>query len=134
MAKRNAVFPEGREHLYDNFGYSAAVRSGNFLFVSGQVGSDGDGSPIDDPQTQFTQAFENLKSVLAAANCTLDDIVDVTSFHIDPDKYMAPFMAAKQAVFGTKPYPCWTALGVTWLDSFLFEVKVIARIPDGETV
>ncbi|EKM0152140.1 RidA family protein, partial [Cronobacter dublinensis] len=28
------------------------------------------------------------------------------------------------------PYPNWTAVGVTWLAGFDFEIKVIARIPD----
>ncbi|MDI7536113.1 RidA family protein, partial [Cronobacter sakazakii] len=29
------------------------------------------------------------------------------------------------------PYPNWTAVGVNWLAGFDFEIKVIARIPDG---
>ncbi|HCI9021980.1 TPA: RidA family protein, partial [Escherichia coli] len=28
------------------------------------------------------------------------------------------------------PYPNWTAVGVTWLAGFDFEIKVIARIPE----
>lgn len=28
------------------------------------------------------------------------------------------------------PFPNWTAIGVTWLAGFDFEIKVIARIPD----
>ncbi|EFV8084834.1 RidA family protein, partial [Shigella dysenteriae] len=28
------------------------------------------------------------------------------------------------------PYPTWTAVGVTWLAGFDFEIKVIARIPE----
>ena len=45
MAKRDAVFPAGRQALYEKNRYSAAIRSGDLLFVSGQVGSREDGSP-----------------------------------------------------------------------------------------
>ncbi len=37
MTKRDAVFPAGRQALYEKNRYSAAVRSGDLLFVSGQV-------------------------------------------------------------------------------------------------
>ncbi|EOW2653686.1 RidA family protein, partial [Cronobacter sakazakii] len=33
--------------------------------------------------------------------------------------------------FPAPPYPNWTAVGVNWLAGFDFEIKVIARIPDG---
>lgn len=48
MTKRNAVFPAGRQDLYDKHAYSAAIRSDSLLFVSGQVGSRADGSPEPD--------------------------------------------------------------------------------------
>lgn len=38
-------------------------------------------------------------------------------------------MQVKAEVFPAAPYPNWTALGVTWLAGFDFEIKVIARIP-----
>ena len=38
-------------------------------------------------------------------------------------------LAVKNAIFGEPPYPDWTAVGVTWLAGFDFEIKVIARIP-----
>ncbi|MGB7405628.1 MAG: RidA family protein [Pacificimonas sp.] len=131
MAKRDVVFPEGRQAIYEKFGYSAAVRSGNFLFISGQVGSGPDGEPVADPAAQYRQAFENLKAVLDAAGCTVDDVVDILSFHVDAEANMPHFAAAKAEVFGEKPYPNWTAVGTTWLGGYLFEIKVIARLPDG---
>ena len=45
MPKRDAIFPASRHALYDLHRYSAAIRSGDLLFVSGQVGSRDDGSP-----------------------------------------------------------------------------------------
>lgn len=129
MTKRDAIFPANRHALYEEHGYSAAIRSGDLLFVSGQVGNRADGTPEPSFERQVELAFENLKETLAAAGCTLDDIVDVTSFHTDPENQFGTIMAIKQQVFSQPPYPNWTAIGVNWLAGFDFEIKVIARIP-----
>ncbi|MBO6579786.1 MAG: RidA family protein [Thalassospira sp.] len=130
MALANqAVFPPSRHALYDTHGYSPAIKSGDLLFVSGQVGSREDGSPEPDFKKQVERAFDNLKAVLKAANCSLDDIIDVTTFHTDPENQFEDIMEVKDAIFDQAPYPNWTAVGVTWLSGFDFEIKVIARIP-----
>lgn len=94
------------------------------------VGSHTDGTPEPDFQKQVRLAFENLKATLTAAGCTFDDIVDVTTFHTDPEQQLNDVMAVKQEIFAHPPYPNWTAVGVTWLAGFDFEIKVITRIPD----
>ncbi|MGO7535321.1 RidA family protein [Rhizobium leguminosarum] len=132
MTKREAIFPADRHALYEKHGYSAAIRSGDLLFVSGQVGSRPDGTPEPDFESQVRLAFQNLKATLSAAGATLDDIVDVTSFHTDPENQFGTIMAVKQEIFSQPPYPNWTAIGVNWLAGFDFEIKVIARIPAGQ--
>ncbi len=129
MTTRKAIFPAGRHALYDQHGYSAAIRSGDLLFVSGQVGSLKDGQPEPDFERQVRLAFANLKAVLDAAGCGLDDIVDVTTFHTDPERQFGTIMTVKQEIFTAPPYPNWTAVGVNWLAGFDFEIKVIARLP-----
>ncbi len=129
MTVRDAIFPADRSELYNLHGYSAAIRSGDLLFVSGQVGSRSDGSPEPDFEAQVRLAFANLRATLQAGGCGLDDIVDVTTFHTDPENQFATIMSVKSEIFPKAPYPNWTALGVTWLAGFDFEVKVIARIP-----
>lgn len=126
---REAIFPADRHALYEAHGYSAAIRSGDLVFVSGQVGSRPDGTPEPDFRRQVALAFENLKAVLAAAGCSLSDIIDVTTFHTDPQAQFGDVMAVKAEVFPAAPYPNWTAVGVTWLAGFDFEIKVIARQP-----
>jgi enamine deaminase RidA (YjgF/YER057c/UK114 family) len=131
MTKREAIFPAGRHALYEKHGYSAAIRSGDLLFVSGQVGSRPDGSPEPVFEKQVQLAHDNLAAVLEAAGCSFGDIVDVTTFHTDPQNQLEGVMAARKKAFGEAPYPNWTAVGVTWLAGFDFEIKVIARIPEG---
>ncbi|TLX08991.1 RidA family protein [Rhizobium sp. MHM7A] len=129
MNRREAIFPANRHALYEDHAYSAAIRTGDLLFVSGQVGSRSDGTPEPDFERQVRLAFENLKATLNAAGCTFDDIVDVTTFHTDPQNQFETIMAVKQEIFSEPPYPNWTAVGVNWLAGFDFEIKVIARIP-----
>jgi enamine deaminase RidA (YjgF/YER057c/UK114 family) len=129
MTQRQAVFPPSRRALYEKYGYSAAVRSGDLLFVSGQVGSRDDGSPEPDFERQVERAFENLRATLEAAGCGFDDVLDVTTFHTDPHAQFETWLKVKSQYFPDPPYPTWTAIGVTWLAGFDFEIKVIARIP-----
>lgn len=129
MTKRDAIFPAGRQALYDINSYSAAIRSGDLLFVSGQVGSREDGSPEPDFAKQVQLAFDNLEAVLKAAGASFDDVVDVTSFHTDPATQFETVTPIRLKAFGEKPYPNWTAVGVNWLAGFDFEIKVIARLP-----
>lgn len=128
---RDAVFPPGRQALYERNRYSPAIRSNGFLFVSGQVGSRPDGSPEPDYQAQVRLAFDNLNAILQAAGCTFDDVIDVTVFMVDPEKH---FEAAWEVVgenWGNAPHPTLTGIGVTWLYGFQFEIKVIAKLPEG---
>jgi enamine deaminase RidA (YjgF/YER057c/UK114 family) len=129
MSTREAVFPADRHALYAEHRYSAAIRSGDLLFVSGQVGSREDGSPEPVFEDQVRRAFANLKAVLAAAGCGLKDVIDVTTFHTDPASQFETIMRVRTSEIGDPPYPNWTAVGVTWLAGFDFEIKVIARIP-----
>ncbi len=131
MTQREAFYPDNRDRhaLYDRHRYSPAIRSGDLLFVSGQVGSRSDGSPEPDFAAQVDLAFENLGTVLQAAGCNFDDIVDVTAFYTDPKAQSDTVREVRARVLGGPPYPTWTAVGVNWLAGFAFEIKVIARIP-----
>jgi enamine deaminase RidA (YjgF/YER057c/UK114 family) len=129
MTKRDVIFPANRHALYEAHRYSPAVRSGNLLFVSGQVGSREDGSPEPDFARQVELAFQNLKAILAAAGGGFDDIIDVTSFHTDPEAQFGTILEVKNRMFPAAPYPTWTAIGVNWLAGFDFEIKVVARLP-----
>lgn len=130
MMQREVIFPAGRHALYEKHGYSAAIKSGDLLFVSGQVGSRADGSVEPELAEQVRLAFRNLQATLAAAGCTLDDLIDVTTFHTDPKNQFATVLAIKNEIWRQAPYPNWTAVGVNWLAGFDFEIKVIARVPE----
>lgn len=129
MTVRDVVFPPARQALYEKNRYSPAVRANGLLFVSGQVGSREDGSPEPELEAQVRLAFKNLTAILHAADCTFDDVVDVTVFIVDPEARFERIWSVAQEFWGEAPYPTVTAVGVTWLYGFQFEIKVIARTP-----
>lgn len=129
MTAREAVFPPGRQALYERNRYSPAIKSNGFLFVSGQVGSRTDGSCEQDLKAQVRLAFDNLNAVLMAAGCTFSDVVDVTLFVVDPESNLEAIWSVFPEYWGEAPYPALTGIGVTWLYGFQFEIKVIAKLP-----
>lgn len=130
MTPRDVVFPPGRQALYERNRYSPAVRSNGFLFVSGQVGSREDGSPEPDLETQVRLAFDNLNTILQAAGCSFDDVVDVSVFIVDPASKFDTIWKVIPDYWGEAPHPTLTGVGVTWLYGFDFEIKVIAKLPE----
>ncbi|WP_323153993.1 RidA family protein [Pseudomonas alvandae] len=129
MTTRDVVFPPGRQALYERNRYSPAIRSNGLLFVSGQVGSREDGSPEPVLEDQVRRAFTNLNAILAAANCRFDDVIDVTVFMVDPESIFERVWSVVAEFWGNAPHPTVTAVGVTWLYGFQFEIKVVARLP-----
>ncbi|MFK3796390.1 MULTISPECIES: RidA family protein [unclassified Pseudomonas] len=129
MTVRDVVFPPGRQALYERNRYSPAVKSNGLLFVSGQVGSREDGSPEPELKAQVRRAFTNLNAVLKEAGCTFDDVIDVQVFIVDPQTRFEEIWSVVPEFWGEAPFPTVTAVGVTWLYGFDFEIKVIAKLP-----
>lgn len=130
MFVRDAVFPAGRQALYEKNRYSPAIRSNGLLFVSGQVGSRPDGSPEPDLEAQVRLAFDNLNAILVAAGCTFQDVIDVTLFIVDPASKLESIWKVVAEYWGDAPHPTLTGVGVTWLYGFQFEIKVVAKLPE----
>ena len=128
--KRDVVFPADRHDLYELHRYSPAIRSNGFLFVSGQVGSRKDGSPEPDLKEQVRLAFANLNAILAEAGSSFEDVVDTTIFMVNPHAEFETIWEVAAEYWGEAPYPTVTAIGVTWLSGFDFEIKVIAKLPE----
>ncbi len=51
-----------------------------WLYISGQIGTAADGTPAQGIEAQVDRAWQNLKSVLASAGMSVDDLVKVTAF------------------------------------------------------
>jgi enamine deaminase RidA (YjgF/YER057c/UK114 family) len=115
------------EDVYNNIHYAPAVRVGNTLYISGQIGRDAQMKLVEAKEAQFVQVFENMKKVLDAAGATFADIVDVTSFHTDL-RDLPLYMQVRDRYF-TSNFPAWTAIGAASLcgaPGYFLEVKAVA--------
>jgi 2-iminobutanoate/2-iminopropanoate deaminase len=95
--------------------YSHAVRTGQLLFVSGQVPIDpATGKLVDgDISAQTQRVMQNLDAVLRAAGLSLEDVLRTTIFLADMNDF-----AAVNAVYGTffsEPYPARATVQVSRL-------------------
>jgi len=64
--------------------YNQAVRAGNFVFASGQLGLDpATGVLAEGVEAQARQALANIQAVLEAAGATFADVVKTTIFLTD---------------------------------------------------
>lgn len=129
---KQLVNPPGSEAAYEAFQFSQAVKIGETIHVSGQVGYDAAGVP-DGKEDQCRLAFGHLKAVLTAAGATMADIVSLTSYHTD----LTDFEGFKkvQREFIPRSFPAHTAVGVTALlmPAFKCEISAIAVIDAGAT-
>ena len=107
--------------------YNQAIKTGNFLYASGQLGIDPlSGDFVAGGVTEQTeQVFENIKAVLAEAGLSLANVVKTTVFLSD----MADFSAMNEvyAEHFQAPYPARSTVAVKTLPkNGLVEIEVIA--------
>ena len=91
--------------------YSQAVKAGNTVYLSGQIGLDpATMQMVEGIDAQIVRVFENLKAVSEAAGATLDDAVRVTIYLTD----LANFSKVNEVMvrYFTAPYPARAAVGV----------------------
>ena len=125
--KRKLINPPGTEKIYEKWQYSQAVRVGDTIWVSGQVGMDRKG-PAEGIEAQSRIAFESLKRVLAEGGASLGDVVELVTYHTNMADM--PGFAKVKAEFFPANYPAWTAVGVAALavPGILLEVRATAVV------
>jgi enamine deaminase RidA (YjgF/YER057c/UK114 family) len=95
------------------------------LFVAGTMGLDADGVVGATLEEQLELVWSNLRTILAAAGMSLDNVVRLTSYLTDPAQAEANARARVEAL-GGRLVPT-TAIVVQTLDpSWLVEIEVVA--------
>jgi 2-iminobutanoate/2-iminopropanoate deaminase len=114
--------------------YSQAIRSGDFVFCSGQVGLDpATGELVDGVEAQAERALRNLQAVLDAAGLGLDDVVKTTIFLADVNDFAA--VNAVYATFMPEPPPARSTVGIGGLPKgALIEIEATAHRPIADAV
>lgn len=94
--------------------FSEAVRVGNTLYFSGQVGTDESTRLVPGGiMAEARQAMENIKAALERHGCTLDDVVKVTVMLADMSRW-GEFNKIYVSYFANH-LPARSALGVNAL-------------------
>ncbi|OGA18522.1 MAG: reactive intermediate/imine deaminase [Betaproteobacteria bacterium RIFCSPLOWO2_12_FULL_63_13] len=94
--------------------YSQAVRAGNTVYLSGQIGLDpASGELVAGVEAQINRVFTNLRAVAEAAGGSLADVVKLNVYLTD----LAHFGSVNEimADYFAQPYPARAAVGVAAL-------------------
>ena len=94
--------------------YSQAVRCGDTVYLSGQIGLDpATMQLVEGIDAQIKRVFDNLKAVAEAAGASLDAAAKLTIYLTD----LAHFAKVNEvmAAYLTQPYPARAAIGVASL-------------------
>lgn len=123
-----AIQPEG---IYSPPSYAHAMRTGNTIYVAGQVARDVNGELVgpNDAEAQARQVYHNLGRVLEAAGAGPEHVVKIVTYLVDPADGAAA-SAARREYFG-EHRPPHTGLIVKALGGpeVRLEVEVIAVVP-----
>lgn len=123
---REILNPDG---LIDStsIGYNQAIIEDGTLYMSGQVGWDEQFELAgEDIRSQTRQAFENVDTLLAEADASLEDVRKVTAHIVEPHDNLDGFLDVWNDVYDEQPYPCLTVLGPHQLaqEGILVELEI----------
>lgn len=106
--------------------YSQAIEANGMVFVSGQLPIDGaTGTMPEGIEAQAKQSLENMKSILAEAGLTMENVVKTTVFLSDISLFMG--MNGVYATYFSGNFPARSAFAVKDLPKgALVEIECIA--------
>lgn len=94
--------------------YSQAVKVGNTVYLSGQIGLDpASMQMVESIEAQVHRVFKNLKAVSEAAGGSLADVVKLNIYLTDLSHFV--LVNTIMAEYFTQPYPARAAVGVASL-------------------
>ena len=101
------------------------------ITIAGEVASDGDGNIITPGNTarQARYALARIQEVLERFGASMENVVEVSSFHKDPRAWPIVMEVAEE-FFGTEAGPAWTVAGTTGLykEGYLHEIYAAAMV------
>jgi enamine deaminase RidA (YjgF/YER057c/UK114 family) len=96
-----------------------------FLFVSGTMGLDPTGAPGKTLEEQLDLIWSNIRTILASAGMSVDNIVRLTSYLTDPAFTDANVKARLAALHG-RTIPTTAIVVRTLVSTWLVEIEIVA--------
>jgi 2-iminobutanoate/2-iminopropanoate deaminase len=107
--------------------YSPAIKSGEYIFVSGQVGHvDGQGNKLEGVEAQTRQVLENMKRVLEAGGASMDDVVKTTVFLVKAEDFSKMNEVYKTYFTGDLPARSTVVVAALARPELVVEIECIA--------
>jgi 2-iminobutanoate/2-iminopropanoate deaminase len=129
MAANRPEYFQLRPDVEKTYGYTHAVRIGDYVKISGAVSMDADGTPtaVGNLEQQMKNAYADLDTVLRHYGCTFDDVIVEDVFTTNMAKFLE--VASYRNTIYTTHFPTGTWLEVKGLalPEFLIEIEMEAH-------
>ena len=128
----------------DSYGFAQAVKVGDTIYVSGQLGLDDKGNmvgppPLDDSgrirdysnmETHMRQTYANAKKILSQFGATLENVVEEVLYVTDMETAFAAAGPVRKEAYGSTPAVASTIIVTPRLSlpTQLIEIKFIAKV------
>ncbi|MEM7704252.1 MAG: Rid family hydrolase [Pseudomonadota bacterium] len=131
---------QGARDFQASWGYAPAVRTGDYIHMSGVIAGPPGSEPIGAEafKESLRRSFADLETTLQSLDASLKDVVRINSYHVFSSPYftegklahMAAIRDVKREFMGTET-PAWTAIGVSELftDTGLVELELTVYAP-----
>ncbi|MBW3523868.1 Rid family hydrolase [Chryseobacterium sp. NKUCC03_KSP] len=114
----------------DLYGYAQAVKKGNTVWISGQLGHNQQGELVEGMEAQMRQTYSNIKELLSRYNMNLDNVVEEVIYVADSAAGFDARKNLKNEVYTNPKTVASTMVGVNSLalTGQLVEIKITAVI------
>ena len=116
----------------ESYGFAQAVKVGDTIYVSGQLGLDDQGNMIySNMETQMRQTYANAKKILSQFGATLENVVEEVLYVTDMETAFAAAGPVRKEAYASKTPAVASTIVVTprlSLPSQLIEIKFIAKV------
>ncbi|MBI2183356.1 MAG: RidA family protein [Thaumarchaeota archaeon] len=108
--------------------YSQGISAGNLIFLAGQTSTDEKGRPVGvgDMKAQAEQVFKRIKKLLEEAGAGMEDVVKLTTYVTDVQRYEAVRDVRARYFKGHKPTSTMVEVKGLANPEYLLEIEVVA--------
>jgi len=110
------------------YGYAQAIKKGDTVWISGQLGHNEKGELYEGMEEQMKQTYSNIKELLSRFGMTMDNVVEEVIYAMDMGSAFEARKNFKTEYYNDPKLVASTMVGVTGLalPGQLVEIKIIA--------
>ena len=114
----------------DIYGYAQAVKKGNTVWISGQLGHNKKGELAEGMEAQMIQSYANIKELLSRFELTMDNVVEEVIYAMDMTTAFEARKNFKTDFYSSPKLVASSMIGVSGLalPGQLVEIKIIATV------